>query len=254
MLYLFLGRQEKLVLRYDFLSIFFTAMIGTLAIAFAVLNSTGLLGKVEEVAAREERSFDLPVFSYDMDTRIKRVVVRNAGYDATIESTSTDEISVFGTYRVQTKKREKQLMNVDDYLMANQIGDTLYIDLKMLPNDAGPFHTQGAAAVTILIPNDVELEAAGENDSLTLKPRSLKNNWSVEMASAVTVHSSESKNLKIDAKGVEELSGREWQVIKKEKEQNQNPSGEKDALYQIGTGQYHINIVSCYQVSLLTGE
>ena len=51
-------------------------MVGIL---FATLSATGIMGKVEEVVAREERSFELPDFSYQTDDSIKRVVVTNNG-------------------------------------------------------------------------------------------------------------------------------------------------------------------------------
>ena len=62
LLYLFLSRQEKPVLKYDFLSIFFVGVLGTAGILFAILSTTGIMGKVEDVMAREERSFELPAF------------------------------------------------------------------------------------------------------------------------------------------------------------------------------------------------
>ena len=46
LLYLILSRQEKPLLKYDFLSIFFVGLIGTVDIAFALLSATGNMGKV----------------------------------------------------------------------------------------------------------------------------------------------------------------------------------------------------------------
>ncbi|WP_066391017.1 ECF transporter S component family protein [Neobacillus mesonae] len=250
LIYLFLARQEKPILQYDFLSIFFVAIIGTLGIAFAVLSSTGLMGKVEEVVAREEQSFDLPGFSHKIDDRIHRVVVRNVGYDTTIEATDAKEVSMFGTYRVQAVKNKELLKSANDYLTANQKGDTLYINLKQLPNESGPFYTQAIVAATILIPKDVKLDLVGTSESLTLKPRALSNDWKIENASNVTVDSSESKDLKLAANS-EVFKGKEWKVSNKD---DQDESGEKMGVYQSGEGKYHINIVNSYHVSLLTGK
>ena len=94
LVYLFLSRQEKPVLKYDFLSIFFVGVIGTAGIVFAILSTTGIMGKVEEVMAREERSFELPAFSYQIDDSIKRVVVRTVGHQMTVESTEEKEVSI----------------------------------------------------------------------------------------------------------------------------------------------------------------
>ncbi|WHY78113.1 hypothetical protein QNH20_02820 [Neobacillus sp. WH10] len=254
LLYLFLSRQEKPMLKYDFLSIIFVGVIGMVGIGFAVLNTTGLINKVEEVMAREERSFDLPAYSYQMDDSIKRVVVRTVGYDMTIEATEEKEVSMFGTYRVQTGKKEKLLKSADDIIAANKKGDTLYLNVKMLPNEVGPFDSQGIIAGTILVPKDVKLEVIGNNNSLTLKPRTLANDWNIESASSIVVDVTENSNLKVAAVGVENVSGKdgEWQVSGKENAEGADYDGRKNAVYQSGEGKYRINIANAYDVSLNT--
>ena len=254
LLYLFLSRQEKPMLKYDFLSIIFVGVIGTVGIAFAVLNATGLMNKVEEVMAREERSFELPAFSYKMDDSIKRVVVRTVGYDMTIEATEEKEVSMFGTYRVQTGKKEKLLKSADDIIVANKKGDTLYLNVKMLPNEVGPFDSQGILAGTILVPKDVKLEVIGNGNSLTLKPRTLANDWNIESVSSIVVDVTENSNLKVAAVGVENVSGKdgEWQVSEKENVESADYEARKNAVYQSGEGKYRINIANAYDVSLNT--
>lgn len=254
LLYLFLSRQEKPVLKYDFLSIFFVGLLGTTGIAFAVLSSTGVLGKVEEVMAREERSFDLPAFSYQIDDSIKRVVVRTVGYDMTIESSEEKEVAMFGTYRVQTANKAMLLQSTDDMIATNQKGDTLYINVKSLPNETGPFDSRGMVAATILVPNDVLLEVIGSDNSLTLKPRTLGDNWNVESASSVVVDVAANSNLKVAAAGARDIRGKEgeWKVTKKS---NANGgAGRQNAVYQSGAGKYHINIADAYNVSLNTNQ
>ncbi|MFL6558959.1 MAG: hypothetical protein ACJ8MO_22925, partial [Bacillus sp. (in: firmicutes)] len=187
LLYLFLSRQEKPVLKYDFLSIFFVGVIGTAGIVFAILSTTGIMGKVEEVMAREERSFELPDFSYQMDDSVKRVVVRTVDHQLTVESTEEKTVSMFGTYRVETANKAKLLESPDDIISANQKGDTLYLYMKSLPNEISPFNAAGEVAATLLVPNDVKLEVIGSDNFLTLKPRSLANDWNIERASSLVI-------------------------------------------------------------------
>lgn len=254
LLYLFLSRQEKPVLKYDFLSIFFVGLLGTTGIAFAVVSSTGLMDKAEEIITREERSFELPAFSYQMDDSIKRVVVRTVGYDMTIESTEENEVSMFGTYRIQTAKKEKLLKTADDLIAANKKGDTLYLNVKTLPSEVGPFDLQGNVAATLLIPSDVKLEVIGNDNSLTLRPRTLANDWNIERASSVMVNVAKSSDLKVAAVGVQSIRGNdgEWKVSEDTKNQGveDSDSGLKNAVYQSGEGKHRINIVDAYDVSL----
>jgi hypothetical protein len=254
LLYLFLSRQEKPVLKYDFLSIFFVGLMGTTGIVFAVISSTGLMDKVEELIAREERSFELPAYSYQIDDSIKRVVVRTVGYDMTIEATEEKEVSMFGTYRVQTAKKDKLLKTAEDLISANKRGDTLYLNVKTLPNEVGPFDVQGNIAATLLVPSNVKLEVIGNGNELTLKPRTLANDWNIESASSVMVDVAKNSDLKVAAVGVEDVRGKdgEWKVSgdTASSEGIENSSVLKNAVYQAGEGIHRINIVNAYNVSL----
>jgi hypothetical protein len=255
LVYLFLSGQEKPVLKYDFLSIFFVGVIGTAGIAFAILSSTGIMGKVEEVMAREERSFELPAFSYKMDDSIKRVVVRTVDHRMTVESTDEKTVSLFGTYRVQTAKKAKLLESADDVVSANQKGDTLYLNMKSLPNEIGLFNAYGETAATLLVPNNVKLEVVGSDNSLILKPRSLVNDWNIESVSSVVVDVTANSNLKVDAQGAQEVRGKDgdWKVSR-EKTPDDLDNGRKNAVYESGAGKYHINIANAYEISLNTNQ
>jgi hypothetical protein len=209
---------------------------------------------VEQVMARENRSFELPNYSYPLNEKINRVVVNTAEYDLTIETTDEKEVSAFGTYRLQTTKKAKLINTADDYVTANQKGDTLYLYLKTLPNEAEPFGNQGIATATLLIPNDVTLEVSGSDNSITLKPRTLTNDWNIERASSIVVDVAKNSNLKISAVGIDHVSGKdgEWQVTEKTNAIGTDNTMMKNAIYQAGEGNYHINIANAYNISLNT--
>jgi hypothetical protein len=253
LLYLFFSRQEKPVLKYDFLSIIFVGLLGSVGILFAMLSATGIMEKVEDVVAREERSFELPDFSYQMDDSIKRVVLRTVGYQTTIEATDERAVSMFGTYRTQTSNKERLIKSADDFVYANKKGDTLYINVKTLPNELGPFNSHQEIASTILIPKGVKLEVIGNGNEIALNPRSLENDWSINGAGSIDVKVEENSNLNIEAVGVGEVNGKDgaWKVTEKG-----DPNGmegvERNAVHQSGEGKYHINITNTYNVSLNT--
>jgi hypothetical protein len=251
LLFLFFSRQEKPVLKYDFLSIIFVGLLGTVGIVIAMLSATGIMEKVEDVVAREERSFELPDFSYQMDDSIKRVVLRTVGYQTTIEATEEKEVSMFGTYRTQTTEKEKFLTSADEYVYANKKGDTLYINVKTLPNEWGPFYSHQEIASTILIPKGVQLEVVSNGNDMTLNPRGLENDWNINGASSLNVKVSEDSNLNISAVGVGEVNGKDgaWQVTEKG---NPNEGIERNAVYQSGEGKYNITISNTHYVSLNT--
>jgi hypothetical protein len=248
LLYLFFSRQEKPILKYDFVSILFVGLLGMVGILFATLSATGIMGKVEDVVAREERSFELPDFSYQIDDTIKRVVLKTTSYQTTIEATDEKEVSMFGTYRTQTAKKEKLLASAEDYVYANKKGDTLYVNVKTLPNELGPFYSHQEVASTILIPKGVELEVISTGADLTLNPRELENDWSIKGASSLDVKVDQSSNLKIDAVGVDSINGA-WNVTE---EGDPNAGDRVDAVHQSGEGKYNITISNTHYVNLTT--
>ncbi|MEH7176782.1 LiaF transmembrane domain-containing protein [Neobacillus vireti] len=251
LLYLFLSRQEKPILKYDFVSILFVGVLGMVGIMFATLSATGIMGKVEEAVAREERSFELPNFSYQMDDSIKRVVLRTTGYQTTIEATDEKEVSMFGTYRIQTANKDGLLKSADEYVYANKKGDTLYVNVKTLPNEMGPFYSQQEIASTILIPKGVQLEVIGNGNDITLNPRSLENNWSLDGASSINVKVAEDSHLNITADGVGDVNGRDgaWQLTETD---TPNEGIKRNAVFQSGEGKYNITITNTHYVSVNT--
>lgn len=215
LIYLFMNRKEKPMLKYDFLSIIFVGIIGMTGIIFATLSSAGVLDLVEEAIGREQQTYELPAFSEKIDANVKRVVVDMAAYPFTVESTGDNAVSVFGTYSAWTKNNKPVLEKAEDYLAVQKKGDTLYVTVKNLPESRGALVNSNAYMEgTLLIPDTVQLELAGEWSQLTVKPRTLKNDWRINNFSNVTVHLPNNSDVEIAASHARELrsdSGK-WQV------------------------------------------
>jgi hypothetical protein len=256
LLYLFFSGHEKPVLKYDFLSILFIGVLGTVGIGFAILSTSGIMGKVEEVVAREERSFSLPDFSYQTEESIKRVVLRPASYQLTIEATDEAEVSMFGTYRTQASKDKVIVSHADEYVSATKKGDTLYVNIKTLPSETGPFYSHQEVAATILIPKNLKLEVIGNGNQLNLKPRILENDWSINHVSSLDIEVEKESDLSISAVGVSDVYGedREWKVTETSDSSNEYESVERNAVYQSGEGKYRININNTHRVSLISNQ
>ncbi|MEK4149812.1 DUF5668 domain-containing protein [Robertmurraya sp. FSL W8-0741] len=252
LLYLFVSRKEKPFLKYDFLSIFFVGMIGTIGIAFAIVSSLGITNAVGELMTREERTVELPPFSQTIDQNIKRIVLKTE-HEIAIEGTNSQEISMFGTYTATFPTGEKKLLSkVEDYMSINTKGDTLYLEMKNLPNGNGPFyHYYGNMEVTILVPKDVKFEITGQNNRITLKPRELSNNWLIENAGEVSLLIQENSDVEISAQQVQDLLSEtsEWTVTSKpEFDGDLNQNGRM----KIGAGTHSIDIKRAYQVNVST--
>jgi hypothetical protein len=258
LVFLVLSKQEKPFLKYDFLSIFFVGILGVVGIGFAILSTTGIMEKVSEVLEQKEQTLDLPAFSQMLDGSVKRIVLKTEHQPITIEGTPSKEVSMIGTYRATLLENEKIVEQAEDILNVKQVGDTLFIEVKELPRQRGPFDSYSSVSATLLIPSDRKLEVIGRDNNIYLKPRTLLNNWSIESASAVSLHVNQDDNLSVSAKGVQEVLGQEgeWKISEQEGT-NENGYNDgynrvKSATYQSGKGTHNIKIQNVYSIRLNT--
>jgi hypothetical protein len=253
LVFLFLSRQEKPLLKYDFLSVFFVGVIGTVGIGLSLLSSTGILEKMDDWLNREERTIDLPVFEHQVMNQVKRVVVYTGSHPLTIEGITEKEVMMFGTYRTLTRKNEKLISNVGDYVSVQQKGETLYMSVKDLPNDmVGPFDSIVTLSATILVPNDIELEIVGNDNPINLKPRMLLSDWTVDHVGDLTVQMENTSDVKITAKDVQDFQGNreKWNIVEENKEEAIEETAVKQATFQMGNGGHHLQIMNSYRLSV----
>lgn len=260
LVFLFTSKQEKPFLKYDFLSIFFVGILGTVGIGFAILNSTGILTKMDDYLQREERTIELPAFDYQLNADVKRVVVNTERYPLTIEGTSGKDVAMFGTYRAYAGKSEKLISKAKDYVSVQESGDTVYINVKGLPSEAiGPFDRYATLSATILIPNDVKLEVNGNDNPITLKPRMLVSDWTVDRVSSLSMQIENKSDVKVTATGLQEIDGDRtiWNVTEEKSAETTDESYEqeqtiKQATFQTGKGSHQLQIINSSQVSVNT--
>ncbi len=263
LVFLFLSRQEKPFLKYDFLSIFFVGIIGTVGIGFAIVSSTGILEKINDVVQTEERTLDLPEVEYSLKNGIERIVVDTGNYPLTIEGTTGDEVALFGTYRAHASKKAELVSSKDDYVSIREKGDTVYVTVKGLPRGIfGPFDQNVSLSATLLIPNDVKLEVEGNDNDISLKPRNLTNNWTIDRASNLDVQIENNSDIKVTAKGLQHIEGdrKMWDVSggQGEKAVEETTTEEvyasddriEQATFQIGQGSHQLQITNSYRANV----
>ncbi|UAC48661.1 hypothetical protein K6959_01325 [Bacillus aquiflavi] len=258
LLYLLKAKEENPFLKYDFLSIIFVGVLGTVGIGFALLSSTGLIDKAEAALEREYKTFDLPVLDQSLNETISRVVVNTNNHPITIEGTSGKEISMFGTYEAYTGSKEALVKRSEDYVSVQQKGDTLYVNVKGLPTDHGIFSYHSSLSGTLLVPNDIKLEVNSEFNQVTIKPRLLVSEWSVAQASHVSVQLQEKSNVLLSAVDVQHMEGdlNKWQLGENENAEADQPeaeevtNGRKNGTYTVGEGTSSLQIIHSDNVSV----
>ncbi|MGM0854921.1 MAG: hypothetical protein ACQEWI_20320 [Bacillota bacterium] len=256
LVYLYLSKQEKPVLKYDFLSIIFVAVIGTMGIGFTVLHATGLIGQMQMFFDSEVKTADLPAYSHQVGDDVKRIVVDSSHYPITVETVKDKEVSVFGTYRSSFTKGKSSLSNPGDYLMTAQKGDTLYITLKRLPDSNGWMQSGRELDATLVIPGTKSLEISSDYNEVTLKPRTISSSWEVSSSARVNLVLASSEDLTINAENVGDIQGEyvKWQYTEQTSVSNTDVNNEgipnKSATLKLGSGQHTITISHSDQVNV----
>lgn len=244
--FLFLSKQEKPFIKYDFLSIIFVGIIGSVGIGFALLSSTGLLESIEDALSSEQRTYDLPPFSKGLNEQVKRVVLNTEDHAITVEGSSIPEVSVFGTYSARNANGEEMIPKKEDYIVAQQKGDTLFINIKELPYENtgfGDYYVDMQA--TVLVPYDIKLEIVGKYNPITLKPRTLKSDWIVDKAADVSIYMEKSSDIQVVEAENKSMATNETVAGNEEASQLM-----KNGHYKTGNGTYKIQIVQSDQVSI----
>jgi hypothetical protein len=263
LVYLFFTNKENTTVKYDFISIFFVGIIGTVGIGLSILQMTGLTEKFNTWMSYEENTLEIPEYNEGLEDSIKRVVVKAGDSPLTVESSTSGEVSVFGTYRVSMAKGEVPLKEASDYLSSKKQGDTLYLTFKGLPHNSGNpfFRSNGELSPTIVVPSKVALEVDGGHQPVKMKPRTMKKSWTVTDGGEVSLQLPSSADVLLDAVNIEQLNGEEkgWNFIEKRAAQTEevppinSPEGMSTPIsgtLKIGKATHTIHIANAYQLNV----
>lgn len=243
LLYLFSAKQEKPYLNFDLFSIIIVGIIGTAGISMVFLQSSGIMDILEQGLKREEVTKDLPEFNYAMKDNIKRIVIESESQQnpITIEGTSDDTLSLFGTYRT-VQSEQVNVSKPEDYLYVSQKGDTLFIRLKQLPYRMSEFYTDYSSLhTTILVPTNKKLDIIDMNNDITLNPRDLKSNWTVNNVPQIDLILDETANVKVSVNDTI-INNRDREEWKYSSTEDANTESETTAILQKGKGSSAIHV------------
>jgi hypothetical protein len=246
--YSFLPNKENSFLKYDFLSIFFVGIIGTIGIGMTVLTSTGIIDEVKELIAAEHVSINIEKADYQVDSNIKRIVLNTNNEDVNIEGTEGKIVSLFGTYEATIIPNEQtKSVNNDDYVLIEQVGDTMYVYIKAPSENRGPFGSFANLDLTIILPNSIALEVNGEHSSISMNPGKLISNWVVKNARDINVNVNKMTDIQVSI----QASRIEGNIIDEEKYKNHSDYENKyEEKYIVGNGSYHLQLLDAQNVQV----
>lgn len=240
LVYLYFSKQENTLIKYDFLSIIFIGVLGSVAILFVLLSSTGIWQEIRTVVSAETKVFHLPNVRQSVSPEMKRIVLQTGSQPIVIEGGSNSEIQIFGTYQSLSANDIKKQ---EDYVAMNIVGDTMYITIKEMPRKEVLFHTVNAMTPTVVIPQHLSLEVRGNYNSVLLYPRKLAANWTVSKAEDVQISLDKNTDILVTAVTRESLEDGNiaWQRESRETEKTL-PEQTFKGKVQLGDGTHHIYV------------
>lgn len=185
-LYIVLSKQKTVAIKYDFLSIMFIGVLGTVTLAFMFLTFSGIIHEVRHVVHAKEETYDYPPYIESISSNIERIVLDIGNEAVRIEGTDRNVVQVFGTYRTTISDLRSQIKTSEDYLSVIESHDTLFIKVKSLPEKQGFFHEIVDAELVVLLPTDVNLEYKRHHyGKTTIRPGLLKADWFINDPSEI---------------------------------------------------------------------
>jgi hypothetical protein len=169
--YLALGRKEDSRISYDILSLFFVGVLCIGCLGFTMLTSVGVMGELRSIMGTVEETKDLPAVKEVLAEGVKKVVVQSADQTVKVDKSTERTVNVFGTYHSRGKQGEQtQPVAKEQFVALNTIGDTLYVQLKRLPEKRGIDSFYPWVQATVVLPQDVQVEVRGANNQVVPNP------------------------------------------------------------------------------------
>ncbi len=156
LLYLKFSGSARIVVRYDWISVFFVGVVGTASLALALLMSTGLFDELQRQLHMTERSLFVDARSVKVPAAVDKIVVQSLT-NVTVDESEKREVHLFGQVIYWSADEMKRL---DTKLLETKtVGSTMYVMIgKIERKDGGLVADTVSPQLTLLVPAGVEVE------------------------------------------------------------------------------------------------
>lgn len=152
------NRSERYHVKYDWLSLWFVAIIGAGAMFMSILFYTGITEQINQALNMKERTLYIDEQApQPIDANVNKIVIKSALGVEIAEHESLSELYLTGMIEYEAKEalaiRDQQLMNT------KKIGDVLYVFINNIERDSGVFVNNWVSTSLVLsVPAGVTIE------------------------------------------------------------------------------------------------
>lgn len=211
LLFLYRKTKEGASFSYDLFSLFIVGCFAFFGLLLFSLTQTGIIQEVKAVVSGQRDVVHLKDYEESVEG-IERIVLYTRER-VKIETTTENNISIFGSAQTINKSSFVQSLEKNDYVKMKKAGTTLFVHINELPTH--PFyHEPNESTIIALLPANVPVTVNSEYDSLEVAFNEPTNQWSIEAANSLTIHARHQQGV-IDASLYsEELNGNAtWETI-----------------------------------------
>lgn len=195
LLYLFNKKNEQSYIKFDFFSIFFVGIIGTVGIGLTILHATGFHVMMDEYVFAQQRTIELPKYEETISKDITRIFIDADDQKIHLEAMEGQEVSLFGTLSGRMTS-SKVLNEPSDYALIEQQGDTLYVKLKQ-PQEKDMTNDWYFIDAMIIVPSHMNVEFANAQH-LGLNPRAAQSDWMISEIGSLQMTSPYAEEIKVN--------------------------------------------------------
>ncbi|WP_028609496.1 hypothetical protein [Paenibacillus harenae] len=156
LLYLKFSGSDRAIVRYDWISVFFVGVIGTVSLGLALLMSTGLFDELQRGLQMTQRSAFVDTQSVQVPAEINKIVVHSMD-GVEFDEADTREVKLFGQVRYWSAEKLDRLD--DSLLRTNVVGSTMYVMIGTVERQDGGFVSDTVnPQLTLIVPKGVEIQ------------------------------------------------------------------------------------------------
>ncbi|GLX71351.1 hypothetical protein [Paenibacillus glycanilyticus] len=158
LVHLKLSKEEKPILRYDWMSMFYVAVIGAGSLLMAGFTSTGLLGEVRDQLQMTERTAIVQSEPVSVPDGIKKIVVQSLR-PVQLDQGESRAVQLLGQVQYWSPKPLKQ---PEQMVATSTVGSTMYVLINGFEHKDGSIGSESInQELTLVLPQEIEIEKRG---------------------------------------------------------------------------------------------
>ncbi len=159
LLYLKFSSNESMIVKYDWMSVFFVGLIGSASMLLALLMSTGVYDELKSGLHMKQHSVFVEVKKEAVPDQITRIEVQSRG-GVEIKETKTNEVHLFGQIHYWSSDKPDDIGK--DMMRTQVVGSTMFVMVRSIERKVSGIAAERVEPqLTLVVPEGIEIVERG---------------------------------------------------------------------------------------------